>query len=310
MKLVFISDTHFGDPDSTLVRKVDNNIVPGSRYEQFKAAAGTRNDYLVLAGDIFDFSVASYEEAYLYARGFFQQIQKDNIAVRLLYLPGNHDADMWHILQHQRSVIKRLENHKLPERFEHSIPAILDDRTTSSLRNIVLGKTHRQPGPEPYGGMFLDEITDPPSTFYFAYPNLYIITDSESVLITHGQSLETFWSVLGETIPVIAREEIPPEKIDIETMVEVNFPLNQLGCTGIGQAGVLTPIARAIEKEVSDKKLGRIDLYLGRIIDIIDVKLRISGIIKWGVNLALKYFKGRILDGLAKKTKRGTAKNF
>lgn len=310
MKIVFISDTHFGDPDSTLVQQTKSEIRPGSRYHQFKKAAGTGNDYLVLMGDIFDFSVASYADAYRNAQGFFQQIQKDNIAKRLLYLSGNHDADMWHILQHQRSVIKPLERHELPQSFEHAIPAVFDDRKRSPLRNIVLGSVARKKGKEPYGGMFLDDITDPPSTFYFAYPNLYIITETETVLVTHGQYLEVYWAVLGETIPQIAREDIPPERLDIETMAEVNFPLNQFGCTGIGQAGVLTPIARAIEKEVEEKKLGRIATYIDRIIGIIDDKLHVSGIAKWAVNLALKFFKGKILDALANKTQTRYSEEF
>ncbi len=310
MRLVLISDTHFGDPDSTLVQRSGTSIQPGLRYQQFKQAAGAGNDYLVLVGDIFDFSVASYDEAYRCAQGFFQQIQKDNIAKRLLYLAGNHDADMWHILQHQRSVIKRLENHKLPTPFEHAISAILDDRTSSNLRSVVLDKITRHEGEEPYGGMFLDDITDPPTTFYFAYPNLYIATQDGSVLVTHGQYLEPYWAILGEMIPEIADKDIPPADIDMEEMVELNFPLNQLGCTGVGQAGILTTLVRKVEKEVAKKELNDIDGYFDRLITIIDEKAKLRCLAKLIVNCVLKGLKKKLLKGIGDMSETRYSEDF
>jgi predicted phosphodiesterase len=51
-------------------------------------------DYLVLLGDIVDFSVASYREAYRQARCFFRRLQDDGLAEEIVYVPGNHDFDV------------------------------------------------------------------------------------------------------------------------------------------------------------------------------------------------------------------------
>ena len=62
MKLAFISDTHFGDEMCTLVDHA--NLGPGQKFDSFASAAGRGNDFLVLLGDIFDFSIAPYEDVY------------------------------------------------------------------------------------------------------------------------------------------------------------------------------------------------------------------------------------------------------
>ncbi|MGA2545841.1 MAG: metallophosphoesterase [Rectinemataceae bacterium] len=291
MRLAMISDTHFGDEDSTLVQKhPTQGLTAGTRYKAFFNAAGKENDYLVLAGDIFDFSIAPYEKAYLYARAFFELIKKDGVAKRVLYLPGNHDADMWHILQHQRSIIKRLEDPRkeLPVSLAHSIPAVIDDR--NSAGDLVLHGVRRNAGTEPYGGMFLDNITaSEPTKFLFAFPNLYIAAGKEVVAVTHGHYLEDYWSLGSETVPVIASDRFKPGDLDIETVSALNFPLNQLSCTGIGQAGILTEIARELEKEVEGKRAVKLDAYADRAIDFalerIGMKFPLKTIASFGLRL-------------------------
>ena len=88
MRIAIVSDTHFGDPMSTLVVFGKNGKpVIGPKYKAFKQAAGNDNDYLVLLGDILDFSIASYEEVYESAKVFFLQIQTDQIAKEIIYVP-------------------------------------------------------------------------------------------------------------------------------------------------------------------------------------------------------------------------------
>jgi len=50
MKFVLISDTHFGDPEGTLIVRKGRG-------------AGTGNDYLILLGDVPDFAMECYDEA-------------------------------------------------------------------------------------------------------------------------------------------------------------------------------------------------------------------------------------------------------
>ncbi len=80
MKFSIISDTHFGDDNCTLVRTAGGKTVTGDRYDAFKKAAGTGNDYLILVGDVFDFSIASYDKAYCSGAAFFRALRQDGVA--------------------------------------------------------------------------------------------------------------------------------------------------------------------------------------------------------------------------------------
>jgi 3',5'-cyclic AMP phosphodiesterase CpdA len=109
MRVAVLSDTHFGDPLCTLVSSGTREKEPsiGPAYEPLARAVG-KVDYLVLLGDILDFSVASYADAYRQARCFFRRLAKDGLARELIYVPGNHDFDVWHTVEHQVNVINRL----------------------------------------------------------------------------------------------------------------------------------------------------------------------------------------------------------
>jgi predicted phosphodiesterase len=302
MKISIISDTHFGDNTCTLVTSQNGTIVKGPKYHEFKNAAGQGNDYLVLAGDILDFSVASYEEAYRSAQFFFKRIQEDNISKEIIYLAGNHDADIWHIIQHQRAVINRLQNTKLPESFEHSVAGIIDDRTGSPQSGFTLDKVtvRSESGKPKYAGMFFDKITTPETIFNFAYPNLYIATDNETVLVTHGQYLEPYWAILGEIATKVAYEDLKIGEVDIEEMIEMNFPLNQLACTGIGQAGVLTNVVRMVERDAKNGDLSRIKKYLERLGKEIDDMTDYGWLKEIIVDYIIKKAEQGILESIGK----------
>lgn len=265
MKLAIISDTHFGHPDCNLVIDGPGSPQVGARYEQFKNIAGTDNDYLVLVGDILDFALSDYSVAYKCGKCFFEQIILDRVINKntdIIYIPGNHDGDIWHIIQHQRHIINRIGPHGIfPEKFQHSVAGILDDRAGSVSKGLTLNKvTPRppQPGVHKYSGMFLDKLTDPETHFNFAYPNLYLVTDTgECVLISHGHYFEPYWSFLGEFTMDIAYDDLghpnPDADISMEEKTDLNFPLNQLACTGVGQAGIfseriVTPVEEQPEK--------------------------------------------------------------
>lgn len=299
MKLSIISDTHFGDDSCLLVTKQGiGGIGAGPKYQDFINAAGKDNDYLVLAGDVFDFSIADYATAYEYGKVFFQLLKRDGIAKEIIYLAGNHDADIWHIVQHQRSVINRINAGKSPKCFQHSVAGIVDDRKTTSRqqRGLTLDRTTVKGDGRgaKYGGMFLDHITDPTTTFNFVYPNLYMVTDRETVLVTHGQYLEPFWAILGEMTLKLAYDDLKVGEVDVEEMVEMNFPLNQLACTGIGQSGVLTKVARRVQVDVKKGDLKKVKKYLNRLEKQID-DLTDSN---WLKELIVDYLMGKVKDEL------------
>ena len=142
------------------------------------------------------------------------------------------------------------------------------------------------PGKNPYGGMFLDRITDPETLFYFSYPNVYLILDDgTSILVTHGHYLESFWSFAGELATHVASDDLgfsvpDAADIDMEKTVELNYPLNQLACTGIGQAGVLTDIVRKVQKEVYKENFTTLEKYINQCSKFIGKKIARNILIK------------------------------
>ncbi len=276
MRIAIISDTHFGDTMGTLVHRDNaNNIVIGSRYKDFKKAAGTNNDYLILLGDILDFSIASYEEAYDFAKIFFLQLQQDKIAKEIIYVCGNHDADLWHIVEHEVNIINRIKIGKSPRPFHLSLPGVIDDRKTSQNQGFTLPGVRQQDGKDPkYAGLYLDNLTvstkngqpsGTPTSFNFCYPNVYLATDHGTVLITHGQYFEAYWALSCEWAMKLALEDLRiGNALDLKEMVGINFPLSQLACSGVGQAGPLTKIVRQVQRQVKDGDLRRVKKYLDR----------------------------------------------
>lgn len=271
MKIAIISDTHFGDPVSTLVTRDQDGYRLGDRYANFKNAAGTHLDYLVMLGDIFDFSIASYADAYAAGRVFFEQLLKDEITKNVLYVPGNHDADFWHTVEHQVNILMRIENGQPPRPFRWSVPGVIDfDARTEAGRQLNLPEVGRTGGT--YGGLFLDKIA-PGLTFTFAYPNLYFKVGEDIILLTHGQYLEPYWSLLSEWLLKIAGKDLKiGDSLDLKEMVSLNFPANQLACSGIGQAGKLTDLIRDLQREIKDNDYRRLQRYLDKLVYELDNK--------------------------------------
>jgi predicted phosphodiesterase len=309
MKFAVISDTHFGDPASVLVtRNASGRYLPGSRYAKFLEAVGTGNDYLVLLGDILDFSVASYEDAIAVARVFFLQIQRDGIAREMIYVPGNHDFDMWHTVEYETNIINRLKDHKPPRSFRLSVPGVLDlrpqARPSDQFRLFGVSLQEEPNRSSKYAGLFLDDITRPDGVetpFNFVYPNLYVVLpDGSSVLFTHGQYLEPYWSLAGEWLVKIAGRDLkvatPPA---LRELVALNFPSSQLACSGAGQAGPLTDVVRAVEHEVKEHNVSRVRRYIGRFRDEVEARLDLGALKRWLVDKAFAWVEKQALGSLA-----------
>ncbi|ACL06645.1 metallophosphoesterase [Desulfatibacillum aliphaticivorans] len=347
MRLAIISDTHFGDPACGLVSK---GTLDKSRFNRFKEAALKGEeplDFLVLVGDVFDFAIASYEEAYDNAKVFFQAVngkikgeeKQPPMARQIIYVPGNHDGDFAHLVDYEVNVIKKIRKCEPPLSLDRSMPGVLDDRpdapqkmqairakeaevqdsqqTFSDGRPIKLhsffwpkkkplwfhDEKARMENAAKTGelkdmrdGIFLDRLfcdsdnDSPPEApkVWVCYPNLYLITpenkqkgrDEECVLITHGHYFETFWALGGQVGLDLVKDDLreddeskPPVYSDkvYETFLGqadsagMNFPLNQLSCTGIGQAAPLTKVVRDVQKDVKRNEPARLDKYISRL---------------------------------------------
>lgn len=274
MRIAIVSDFHLGDPMATLAARDEKTgqIRLGSMYKEFKAkinekSGGQTLDYLVLMGDILDFSIVSYNEAYAIGQYFFQQLKDDNITHEILYIPGNHDFDLWHTVEYQANVTRKLQQGKIPVPFRMSVPGIIDERTKGNsikgltLHNVTPRSEENQPK---YAGLFLDKITKPDTYFNFVYPNLYLVTDEHTILITHGHFLELYWPFLGRWVLKIASSDLKlkvPGRLNLKEMVGINFPFNQLASSGLGQSGPLTPIVHDMFQDIKNKNLDQLKTY-------------------------------------------------
>jgi Calcineurin-like phosphoesterase len=288
MRIAVVSDTHFGDDLCSLVRPGPDGgpAAPGPGYVALRRAIGPV-DYLVLLGDVIDLSVASYQDAYRAAKAFFVALQRDGLAREVVYVPGNHDFDIWNVVEHQVNVINQLKQGGLPRAFKRAVPGVIDARERRPRLRLpdVPARPEWHSARTDYGGLFLDHITlGPPEgdsrrgtgerlTFDFAYPNLYLVTgDGESVLLTHGHYFDTYWTFLGEWAVRLAADDLPQERpgeLSVRELVGVNFPLNQLASSGVGQAQPLTAVARRLQLELSAGRTDRLARYLERLEDAV-----------------------------------------
>ncbi len=309
MKIAIVSDLHLGDGASQIctLDPQKGRAVIGPKYAAFASAAGQGNDFLILLGDILDFSIKEYRDTYEVAKVFFEQVKKDNIAETLVYVPGNHDIDVWHSVEYQVNIINKIRKGKKIEYFQHAVPGVIDDRPDSPNPGLTLAGVSPRfiKGKPVYGGLFLDSLVQsstgmPELTFYFAYPNVWLVTDKgESVLITHGHYFEAYYALAGELAPKLAQTELPrSERLTLKEMVGVNFPLTQLACSGIGQAGLLTDIVSKVQREVKDGILTRIEAYLSRLPRALTRIFDISWLKKWLLKIGIKLAKGSLLDEL------------
>jgi UDP-2,3-diacylglucosamine pyrophosphatase LpxH len=284
MRIAVVSDTHFGDDLCTLVRPHPGGgpPEPGPGYAALRRAIG-QVDYLVLLGDIIDLSVASYEEAFRDAKAFFTALQRDALARELVYVPGNHDFDIWNVVEHQVGFINQLKQGELPRPFKRAVPGVIDARERAPRLHLPDVSAHPEwhSARTDYGGLFLDHITLRPGAgdgrrgvgerlnFNFAYPNLYLVgEDGECVLLTHGHYFEAYWTLLGEWTLRLAQDDLRQERsgeLSVRELVGVNFPLHQLACSGIGQAQPLTALVRRLQLELSAGRRDRVARYLQRL---------------------------------------------
>lgn len=304
MRFAVISDLHLGDPICSMVNY--KTLGPGEKYDDFIEAAGQHNDFLVLLGDTFDFSITDYATAHKVAKAFFIQIQRDRIAKNIIYITGNHDFDMWHTLEQQTNIIYQIERGRPAREFQWSVPGLIDDRSTSQNRGFQLPGVIDLVDPDapPRVKMFVNNITKgedgsgAETNFYFAYPNLYFVNDDDCVLFTHGHYFEAYWTMVGEWAIKVAGDDLGiGDDLDLRELVALNFPLCHFGCCGVGQAGPLTGLIRKVRQEVKDKNIKRLEQYLDRLDNELD-EMTPYGLFnpkEWGTDMVSRLVRKKII---------------
>lgn len=313
MKLAILSDLHFGDPTSTLVaRSGSGSYTTGPGFERLRAALSPHGpfDYLVLLGDVFDFSVTGWSDAYEASKPFLRGVQAHGLAHELLYIPGNHDFSAWVLTLQQTNVIGPIERGQ-PLRDRWTRPAVLDTRA-APLDQAPTGLQPKGGTPSPasgqamvspgYSGLFFDKLAG--IRFQVVYPNLYLVEKSgKNTLITHGHYFEGYWSmtsrlasqVFGADLKLASRGA----EMNVEELVAVNFPLNELASSGTGQAGPLTPVVRSIQLDAKVGKLDHIRAYLKNLQGILDKAVSFEGLGQSVKELATDTLMGWMVEKVA-----------
>ena len=315
MRLAIVSDTHFGDPACGLA---SGGNLDDDRFSRFFHAA-TQGlgpvDFLIMAGDIFDFAIVSYEEAFKNAKAFFQEVHHKKLARQVIYIPGNHDGDFAHLVDYEVNVIKKIRKCKNPRELNRSMPGVMDDRPQSPgalfwpaqdmrFEEEIQRVQEKTNTGEMRDGIFLDRLFyqhcphdqhDPTMPkVWVCYPNLYLITrQGECVLITHGHYFETYWALGGQVGLDLVGDDLDAKKYFDKTNgsylsqadnAGMNFPLSQLSCTGIGQASPLTKVARQVQKDIKMQNPKKLDTYLSRLPASLIKRFDLG----WGMGFALK----------------------
>jgi len=298
MKVAIVSDIHLGDDQCALVDSRTHRLTDD--YDRFEEGVGKDNDFLVLAGDILDFSVSRYKDTYECARAFFRKVLEDGLARQFIYLPGNHDTNVWHTVEHETNVINQMGPGQEVRGFRHSVPAVLDDRQPREWDKFYLyGVTERPEGSSAkYGGLYLDKLIDGVSVFNVAHPNLHLVTDGGTgALVTHGHYFEQYWALAGWVAMAVAKEDLALGTLETREIVGMNFPLVQLACTGVGQSGPLTPIINRVQKDVKSGELRLIRKYARNLKRLIDDQWRLERFDNWLRFLNIKEkLSDRLLD--------------
>ncbi|MDI6889486.1 MAG: metallophosphoesterase [Thermodesulfovibrionales bacterium] len=288
MKIGIISDIHLGDGNCKLVQngKVTNTY-DTLKNESKKFTHGNALDYLILNGDILDFSISSFEESCRIAKPFFHAIKKDNLAQQIVYIPGNHDKHVWDAVEWETSIIRKLKRYKNPEKFKRTQPGLIDyEKGLLDLPGVSKVR-----GTDRYGTLFLEGLFKRGNVLpmNIAYPNLYIRTPTDTYLVTHGHMLELAWVLLSELLNGIIPE--PPQNVGIAELEEFNIPLTSMICTGVGQAGDVSNLFYQIQQESKRGKTETLNRVLEGVIPRLDKLILLPKVFEFVDNLALSGLK-------------------
>jgi hypothetical protein len=324
MTIAILSDLHLGDPACSLVTGSRGARRTTADYQRLvtalRDAARDGIDYLVLLGDALDLAVASHGDSYDAAGVFFRALSGELSAAgtplvkEIIYTLGNHDYPVWSTVMHQANVVNRLEGRQ-PVVDRWASPGILDFRASAGAARgrIYLPKVTGSPQTG-YGGLYLDALTRidgrPPLVFNVMYPNLYVITDRQSTLLTHGHYFDAPWAISAAIVQQIAQGDLKLGRGNtpsIEEIVALNLPAAELTSASLGMAGPLVPLVRAIQREYKDKdrqppdaqRAPTIRKYLHRLRDLIDDRvLTYHWLKEVGSDAALDKAEGYAVDKL------------
>lgn len=285
MKIGIISDTHLGHPDCTLLQ---GDKLSGAYYNlatSIHAFSGRKPlDFLVLNGDVLDFSANTMVEALKAARPFFRGICRDKLARQIVYIPGNHDKRIWNAVEWETNIIGKLSRQEDPRKPRRTQPGVIDMKG----RSIKLSGVARVAGKKRYGNLFLEGLFEKGRTLpiLVVYPNLYIKTAQDLIMVTHGHMMDMAWVLVSELLGGVVKDGT----LSLVEMEEFNAPFHSFLCTGVGHGGQMSELFFRIKKEAQQGKSKELQRAMDAMVPIVD-KMIPLGLFEFLDNALLKGLK-------------------
>jgi len=265
MKIGIISDTHLGHPDCTLL---ENDKVSGN-FKVLSASIQTFTgrkplDFLVLNGDILDFSANTMVDSLKAARPFFRRIHQDKLAKQIIFIPGNHDKRVWNAVEWETNIISKLRLHEDPRKPRRTQPGVIDMKGET----VKLSGVSRPPGKTHYGNLFIEGLFKKGAALpiLVVYPNLYIQTPQDLIMVTHGHLMDLAWILISELLGNVVKEG----GLSLVELEEFNAPLNSFLCTGVGQGGEMSELFLRIKREAQQGKSRELRRAMNDLVPILD----------------------------------------
>jgi len=308
---IVVSDLHLGERDSVFSRGEDPDVEfapqPAETLACLLAAAlagqGEQAEYLILAGDVLDFSQASRTAAFLGFKSFLEQVAP--LFRTLIYVPGNHDHHVWVALQEEARIFAQIRQGQpvLPY-YDAFVPTI---EAAGLVLPASIGGTTPADGhfvSRPIGvrtflyALLPDSARDRSMDFLVAYPNVHFRLGDRRVLVTHGHFFEDAWTLVTDALP----QSLAAGPMTYAELERFNSPFTEFGWYLLGQAGRLSELLEEAWKELHVRPGGpfpNLDRVAGEIGAFLDERLDFTPARRTGLR---RFFANRVAAPVAEWT--------
>ena len=288
-----MSDLHLGEEDSVFMELKNDQLGLSRKITQRvkelvqKELNGNQVDYLILAGDILELSLATRVRAFESFRDFLQEFE--TLFKHVIYIPGNHDHHIWTALQEEAKIFHQIKSNKPVKEYYHAfIPKIRPDG--------IFTLEGEQIKPSYGDDIFLYKLLSKTKQkdkimFLIAYPNVYLDLE-EKILVTHGHFFEDAWTLFTDAIPNSLNLSYPSYKL----LEQINSPFTEFGWYHLGQAGKLSELMEELWDNIHTGRNGTIDKLSDEITHYLDERLKFRPKNKKGLKAFIDKIIGASLE--------------
>ncbi|HPZ07290.1 MAG TPA: metallophosphoesterase [Candidatus Eremiobacteraeota bacterium] len=170
-KIIAISDIHLGEKDCLFN---DSKILGEFKKHITEEAKHGSVDELLILGDMFDLSLASYKDVYAKAREFFQSIGEIENLKAIVFIPGNHDHHIWTLLIEEEQITGIIREGKIPSPELKRVDLEYGEKESIFLQGLLKGCMVNK--------------------FLVAYPNIFREIGGKLYFFHHGHLLDRIFT--------------------------------------------------------------------------------------------------------------------